>query len=414
MTDALVSLLDEELSAVPGAAVAVRHGGRLAHRSCHGRADLEWDRPVTHETVFRLASLSKPLTALAVRSLAADGLLDLDAPIAGYLPGLPHGDAVTVAHLLAHTSGIPNFTALPGFADRTSRLDHTDDEVIALFAGLPLVFEPGTRHHYSNSGYRLLDVIAARVAGAPFGDVLAERVFGPAGMTSSRLLDDTALVPHRARGYDRDGERFANAAPVSMTVPGGAGGLGSTLDDLVAFDNALHDGVFDLTGLHEPVRLACGRTEGYGHGWFLGTYRGRRLAYHSGAIAGFANFYARIPSEDFSVIVLTNLGGFGCGPLVRDIIDTVLGLPEPMRPTVALDGLADFAGVFVGGGKELTVAAEPGLLRVSTGDVERRMRPVAARTFADMEDPDVTLDLHDRDTLTLRLPLSWVTGHRRD
>ncbi|HEY1175745.1 MAG TPA: serine hydrolase domain-containing protein, partial [Phytomonospora sp.] len=217
MTDALASLVDEKLTGVPGAAVAVRQGPATQYRSCLGFADLEWRRPVTPATVFRLASLSKPFTALTVRLLAADGVLDLDAPIARHLPGLPHGDRITPRHLLTHTSGIPNFVARPGFRGETSRRDHTDDEVVALFAGLPLDFAPGTRYGYSNSGYRLLDIIASRATGTPFAELAAAYVFAPAGMAATRVLCDRDIVPERARGYERDGDAFVNAPYVSMT-----------------------------------------------------------------------------------------------------------------------------------------------------------------------------------------------------
>ncbi|GIG66818.1 serine hydrolase domain-containing protein [Phytomonospora endophytica] len=414
MTDALTSLVDEKLTAVPGAAVAVRQGPEPRYRSCHGFADLEWGRPVTPTTVFRLASLSKPFTALTVRLLAAAGVIDLDAPIARHLPDLPHGDRVTPRHLLTHTSGIPNFVTRPGFRGGITRRDHTDDEVIALFAGLPLDFEPGTRYGYSNSGYRLLDVIASRAAGAPFAELAAEHVFAPAGMTATRVLCDEAIVPERARGYQRDGEGFVNAPYVSMTIPGGAGGMGSTLDDLLAFDTAVRDGVFDLPGLYDPVRLDCGRTEGYGHGWYRSVYRGRDVAFHAGGIEGFSAIYVQVPAEDLSVVLLTNLGGFRCGLVARAAIDVVLDLAEPVRPTihVAPATLCSLAGAYVHQAGELTVEADGDTLLVTHAGEPRRMRPVAARTFADLDDPDVTLDFHDGGAAALCLPLSWVTGHR--
>lgn len=131
---------------VPGAAIAVTRAGETVFSLCHGMADLEWQRPVTPTTVFGLASLSKPFTALTVMLLARDGLLDIDAPISTYLPfDMPHAAEVRVRHLLSHTSGIPNFVLQPWFTGNVSRLDHTDEELVARFASPPLLFEPGAR-----------------------------------------------------------------------------------------------------------------------------------------------------------------------------------------------------------------------------------------------------------------------------
>lgn len=406
----------------PGAAIAVVRSGVALFTGCYGHADLEWRQPVTPTTVFKLASLSKPLTALTVMVLERDGLLDLDAPIAAYLPDYPrHAAEVRVRHLLTHTSGIPDFVTLPSFFSGASRLDHTDAEVRAHFADLPLEFEPGSRYGYSNSGYRLLDMIVARVAGASFAEVLTERVFRPAGMGDSRLLADEAIVPQRARGYRPVAGGYVNADYVSMTVPGGAGGLGSTLDDLLRFDRALREGVpVDAAVLERactPVRLTGGRTEGYGLGWALTTYRGRLAVHHAGGIPGFSCLYVRVPEEDTSVVVLTNGEGFFCSRLARQLIDAVLRLPAPEHATVRVPDaeLAARAGSYSDNLGAIDVAAEPGVLVVCQADRSHRMRPVDPVTYVDDADPDVVLRFHDGEPVaccTLTYPLSWITGYR--
>ncbi|HEX3960202.1 MAG TPA: serine hydrolase domain-containing protein [Trebonia sp.] len=140
----------------PGAAVAVARRGEPVYRGCFGLADVEWRQPVTPDTVFALASLSKPLTAITVVLLARDGLINLDAAVGDYLPEYAGpGRAALVRHLLTHTSGIPNFVTLSGFRDGAAHLDHRPAQMMEVFAALPLDFEPGTRYGYSNSGYRL-------------------------------------------------------------------------------------------------------------------------------------------------------------------------------------------------------------------------------------------------------------------
>jgi CubicO group peptidase (beta-lactamase class C family) len=406
----------------PGAAVAVVRSGVPLFARCFGHADLEWGQPVTPVTVFRLASLTKPLTALAVLLLERDGLVDLDAPVRAYLADYPrHADAVRVRHLLTHTSGIPNFVTLPSFAGSASRADHTDAEVRALFADLPLEFEPGSRYGYSNSGYRLLDMIVSRVSGTSFSRVLAERVFGPAGMADTRLLSDEAIVPRRARGYRPAPDGYANADYVSMTVPGGAGGVGSTLEDLLRLDRALRDGVPADAALQRrmstPVRLTCGRTEGYGLGWALSTYRGRRLVHHAGGINGFSCIYVRVPEEDASVVVLTNSEAFVCTRLARKLLDAVLRLPATVCPPVILppDELRARSGSYADNLGAVEVTAEPDALVVRYADRTHRMRPVDPVTYVDADDPDVRLRFHDGEAsacCTLSYPVSWLTGYR--
>jgi CubicO group peptidase (beta-lactamase class C family) len=265
----------------PGVAAAVLRGGAVVYRACHGLAELEWSQQIGPDTVFRLASVSKPFTALTVVLLARDGVLDLDAPVAAYLPdSRAIGREVRLRHLLTHTSGLPEFTALPRLAGQFARHDRTSEQILALLSGLKPDFEPGSRHAYSNSGYRLLDLIVERVCGVPFAAVVAERVFGPAGMLSSGQFGDAAVVPRRARGYRPDTTGYVNAPFTSWTVLGGAGGLSSTLTDLCAFEKAMHehrlvDAEFERL-LYAPTPLGSGGPAAYGLGWMLGEHRGGR------------------------------------------------------------------------------------------------------------------------------------------
>lgn len=268
--DALVAAMTG--SGGRGAAVAVAYRGETVYQGCFGLAEVEWRQPVTPDTVFALASLSKPLTAITVVLLACDSLIDLDAAVGDYLPGYAGaGRAALIRHLLTHTSGIPNFLTLPGFRDGAAHLDHTPAQLMEVFAALPLEFEPGARYGYSNSGYRLLDIIIGKVTGAPFDEVITERVFRPAGMTGARLLTDRAVIPWRARGYELATDSgLATARHLSMTITGGAGGLAASLQDMLAFDQAMRGHALispqNERQMHAPTPLTSGRTEGIRHG----------------------------------------------------------------------------------------------------------------------------------------------------
>jgi CubicO group peptidase (beta-lactamase class C family) len=410
---------------VPGAAVAVVRGGEPIALRCAGLADLEWQCPVTPTTVFRLASLSKPFTALTTALLADDGLLDLDTPITEYLTGYPpQGRHITVRHLLTHTSGIPNFVTQPGFRGGTSRIDHADEDVLALFATKPLDFAPGSRYGYSNSGYRLLDILINHVTGRPFADVLTERVCAPAGMANTRVLTDENIVAERARDYWRSPDGLVNAPYVSMTLPGGAGGIGSTLEDLLRFDAALRDGAFADPALRHrlwsPVALTSGAIVGYGLGWGLSTYRGHRIVHHAGGIEGFSCLYLRLPDDDTSMIMLTNLELFPCAAPARRLVNTLLA-PWALAPPIPVDipqAVIDArTGTYANPVQDFTVTARAGVLEVTLAEHTHRMFPLGPNEFVDENDADIRLRWHDTnsdDMATLHYPLWSCTGWRAD
>lgn len=419
--DALVPAMTG--SGGPGAAVAVVRGGQVAYQGCFGLADVEWRQGVAPDTVFVLGSLSKPFTAMTVMLLSVDGLIDIDEPVSAYLPGYPGpGRAASVRHLLTHTSGIPNFLTVPGFRDRAAQLDHTPGELIEVFAGLPLDFAPGSRYGYSNSGYRLLDMIIETVTGTPFAEVLTERVFGPAGMTTARLLTDRAVIAWRARGYEvSSGGGIAVARHLSMTLSGGAGGLAASLDDMVAFDQAMRD--HRLIGpdleqqMRTPVRLSSGRTEGYGLGWVLTSYRGTPVASHAGGIDGFSSFYARFPARDTSIIILANRDGFPCYHLARKITDEVAGLPGPAQTApVPGDMPAVPAGTYRDTLTSMQVSADGNRLLAEHAGITRTMLPAGAASFIDDNDPDIRLRAHATDgnpnAVTIDFPFTWFTGYK--
>jgi CubicO group peptidase (beta-lactamase class C family) len=406
----------------PGVALSLTHAGEPLFTRCDGLADLARGQPVRPTTVFRLASLSKPFTALVVMLLERDGLLDLEAPIHDYLPSYPaHAARVRVRHLLTHTSGIPNYVTLPEYTKIASDDSSTDADLLASFIGRRLEFKPGSRYGYSNSGYRLLDMIAENITGTPFGTILTERIFAPAGMLNTRLLNDATITPDHARGYAGGGGGFGNAAYVNIALTGGAGGIGSTLEDLLRFDRALcAESIADAAlqrRLFTPTRLASGRTEEYGLGWKLGTYRGHRLIYHGGGIQGFTCLYVRLPDQDLGIVLLTNLQGFACRNTARRLIDAVLEVPPVERSPIPLpQSTVDArAGTYVDTAHRLDITAEAGRLIVSLLGRRHRMTPVDRTTYVAQDDPDITLTFQDdgpEPTCTLRYPLWWCTAYR--
>jgi CubicO group peptidase (beta-lactamase class C family) len=295
---------------IPGLAIAVGRQGEVRLADAFGWADVENEVRATPGTVFRLASISKPMTAAAVLGLAAEGRLDLDAPAWRYCPGYPPKRwPVTARQLLSHQGGVRGYR--PGEPPQTRPFD-TVAQGLALFADDPLAHEPGTEVTYSTYGYVLLGCEAEGAAGKPFAEVLSERVFGPAGMTSTQPESRRRLVPRRARGYFRGpaGELVNSAlADVSHKVPGG--GLVGTATDVARFGLALLSGRLltraDVDRMLTPQRLRDGGSTRFGLGLAVGRRGGRREASHLGGQEQVSTVLYLRPDSGTVVAILTNL-----------------------------------------------------------------------------------------------------------
>jgi CubicO group peptidase (beta-lactamase class C family) len=208
-------------------------------RQGYGMANREHDVPNTPETKFRIGSVTKQFTAAAALILQEQGKLDVRATIQTYLGDCPEAwGGITVHHLLTHTSGIPDYARLPD-RERRIREPTTPDALIALFRDRPLEFKPGERFAYSNSGYALLGRLIERISGKTYAEFLVEQIFTPLGMKDSGYDDARPVLKARAAGYARRQGGLENAPYLDMTNPFAAGGLYSTVDDLLKWDRAL-------------------------------------------------------------------------------------------------------------------------------------------------------------------------------
>ena len=304
---------------VPGASVAVVKDGKVALLKGYGMASVELGVPATVDTVYQLASVTKPFTATAVMLLVRDGKLGLDDKLTALISDLPRAwDAVTVRHLLGHTSGIKNLTSRKDFGE-TIRKDFTPRELVETVVKEPLEFTPGEKHAYSNTGYILLGMVIEKVSGRKYGEFLAERIFQPLGMGSTRANDLHAVIPGRAQGHTWDGEGLRLGEYHSATQPFAAGMLVSTVADLVKWDAGLEKLVPDLELMWTPTRLANGKDADYGLGWQVGRVNGRRMVSHGGGIPGFTTEIERFPEDKLTVIVLMNSDAGQAGLLARGI-----------------------------------------------------------------------------------------------
>ncbi len=237
--DSVDDIVRREMAAqrIPGVAVAVVRGEQVLTAKGYGLANVEHDSPVTDHTIFQSGSLGKQFTAAVIMLLVEDGKLSLSDALTKFYPDAPATwQAITIQHLLTHTSGIPDYT--DGQID--NRRDYTEDDLARLAFTMPLDFTPGDQWKYSNTGYVLLGGIVRKASGRFYGDLLKERVFAPLGMTTARVISEADIVPKRASGYRLADDRLQNQDWVSPTLNTTAdGSLYLSLRDVMAWDRGL-------------------------------------------------------------------------------------------------------------------------------------------------------------------------------
>jgi CubicO group peptidase (beta-lactamase class C family) len=300
---------------VPGISVAVVEQGRVVMAKGYGLADIENNVPTTADTVFRIASLSKSITASAAMKLVESGKLDLDAPIQKYCPAFPQKPwPITTRELLSHQSGIRDYRN----EEETVNTRHYTSihEALAQFAGDPLDFEPGTKMHYTSYGYIVLGCVMEGASGTTYDHYMREAVFGPAQMDATRLDDVLAIIPHRARGYGftSNGE-LQNAVFVDASNKPPGSGINSTARDMGNFVAALYGAKLvtkpTLEQMLTPSRTRDGKETIYGIGIFLGgpigIYKGLKEAGHGGDQQGFSSILYLLPEKQFGVVILSNI-----------------------------------------------------------------------------------------------------------
>lgn len=377
-------------SDAPGAAVLVAKGDRVLYRAARGMANLELGVAMAPEFVFRIGSITKQFTAVAVLQLVEQGQVKLDDDITQHIPEYnAQGRKVTVEMLLNHTSGITSYTEIEEFHDGRQAQEVRPEEILALFQGRPFDFEPGTKWHYSNSGYVLLGMLIERVTGRSYADYVDQEFFGPLGMRHSRYGSNEAVVPGRVSGYIPDGKGFLNAAYLSPSWPFAAGALLSNVDDLHAWNRALHSGRIikpeTLKRAHASVKLPDGRDTRYGFGWFVSTVQGMPSVEHGGGINGFVTHALYLPQEELFVAVLTNQERDVAPDLCAKLAATAIGRPYAMTP-IALDpkGLAAFEGVYAdeAGGERYLRVMDGRLISQRKGGRTFDLVPIAADRFA--------------------------------
>jgi CubicO group peptidase (beta-lactamase class C family) len=334
-----------------GATVLISRKGQIIYKKAFGMANLELNVPMQVENVFRIGSITKQFTAVAILQLEEAGKLDLQDEITRFIPDYPtQGAKITIEHLLTHTAGIQDYTSIRDTTNR-SMVDYTPKEMIDYFKNQPMRFAPGTKWEYSNSGYFLLGYIIERVTGKSYATYLEEVFFKPLGMTNSLYASDISVIKNRASGYTKTNKGFENAPYISMTQPYAAGAILSTVEDLFKWHRAVQSGkLLKKESLNQALtryKLKDSSVTAYGYGWRLGNTYESPTIWHGGLINGFITMAMYLPKEDVYVVVFSNCNCNSPVDLTSKLAALAIGKTFKYK-TMTLDSvkLKEFIGLY--------------------------------------------------------------------
>jgi CubicO group peptidase (beta-lactamase class C family) len=322
-------ILSDYSGDVPGASLIIIKNGRVLLQKSYGLADLKKHVPVASSTNFRLASITKQFTAMCIMILVKQEKLKYDDSLKNIFPDFPeYGKKITIAHLLNHSSGLIAYENL--LADSVTRQILDKDVLEMMMAQDSTYFEPGFKHHYSNSGYAVLAMIIEKVSGSSFATFLADNIFIPLKMDATvAFQDDISEVEKRAFGYAAttdSGFIFKDQSRTSAVL--GDGGIYSSVNDLYKWDQALYTGkLVSKTTLQQawtPQKLKGTPDNIYSFGWRVDSLDGHQRLHHNGATSGFRNSIQRFPDDSLTVILLTNRSEPSVFPLLENIAQLFL------------------------------------------------------------------------------------------
>ena len=303
--------------------VLVCKDAQTVFRNGYGMANFEHDVPNTPDTKFRIGSITKQLTAMAVMILEERGKLTVDDIVSKHIDDAPEAWAdVTIHHLLTHTSGVPSFTSMPEYR-RDMMLPQTVEQMLARFKDKPLDFGPGEKYAYSNSGYFLLGAIIEKASGVAYDEFIGTEICKPLALHDTGYDRFHTMLKHRASGYKRLAGAIVHDAYLDMSQPYAAGSLYSTVEDLNRWDQALRRR--ELISDERYRKMYTPEKNGYAYGWGVSTKSGRKTISHGGGINGFRSQILRYPEQKLCVVVLCNVLPADPGKVAKNLAAIMLG-----------------------------------------------------------------------------------------
>src|ERR1700704_6584335 len=319
---------------VPGLSAAVAEDGRFEWAAGFGMADLENNFPATEHTLYRLASISKSLTATAAMQLFERGQLDLDAPVQKYCPSFPQKPwPITTRQVMGHLAGIRHYKSGSQDDPEVGNTRHFEKQIEAglnFFKEDALLSPPGTQFHYSTHGFTLVGCVIEGASGSRYVDFLRQNVFLPAGMAQTQFDDRFAIITYRTRFYDKTESgvvRNADFLDSSYKIPGG--GWLSSAEDMAKFEVAMFsDSVVSRAtrdAMWTSQKTSEGKETGYALGWGTGKELGVIDVGHGGGQQGTSTFIMMIPERRAGVVVLMNIDGADSSGLATELMKILLG-----------------------------------------------------------------------------------------
>jgi len=344
-----------------GIAIAVFKGDEKLLVKSYGFSDLELDVKLPVNASFEIGSVTKQFTAAAILQLAEQNKLSLNDEMTKYINFNTQGKKVTIRHLLSHTSGIKGYTELPEF-ENLSKLKFSRDSLLRLVEKQPFDFDPGEALIYNNTGFFILGLIIEKITGLTYEEYVRKNLFDPAGMKNSYYCSENKLIKNRAHGYDTDDKGLVRAGYLNHTWPYSAGSLCSTVEDLIAWNKALHQGKILKSPMYAellmPTLLNDGTATHYAKGITVTDFHGHRMISHGGGINGFLSENRYFPEEKLNIAILVNSTGPVSPGSIADRIANWLLNPIPETTSEFNGSLSRYTGIYKGRtrGADMTVS----------------------------------------------------------
>lgn len=366
-----------------GATAIVAKEGKIIYQDAIGQANMELGVQMKMEHVFRIGSITKQFTSVAIMQLEEQGKLSIQDPITKFIPDYPtKGHTITIEHLLTHTSGIRSYTDMESFGSMF-RKDMSPMELVDVFKDEPMDFAPGEKFNYNNSGYILLGVIIEKVSGLPYEEYVQKHLYEPLGMNASYYGSASRVIPNRVAGYQGSKEDYRNADYLSMTLPYAAGSLLSTVADLYTWTKAVHAhqlvSAKSLQKAFSPYKLNNGEESDYGYGWSLSKIYDRPAVEHGGGINGFLTESIYVPEEELFVAVFSNCNCQSPSPAANKMTALALGeLKTFTKVELSAEKLQEYVGIYENeeGNKHKIVVEEGQLYTMSRGGNRYELNPM--------------------------------------
>jgi len=305
--------------------VLIAQNGRILISKGYGMANYEHEVPNNSQTKFRIGSLTKQFTAMAIMMLEEQELLSINDYLKEYMPDYPNGDKIKIKHLLTHTSGIPDHTELPGFNKERRVYQYDVVKTIEAFKNKPLEFTPGEKFNYSNSGYILLGCIIETVTQMSYEDFVVKHIFKSLNMAHSGYESYREIIKHQANGYSIKNKEIIKAEYRIISNAHASGALYSTVEDLYLWDRALY--TEKLIKKSSLQKMFTPFKDQYGYGWGIVKLFNRRMVGHNGETEGFRLNISRFIDDDACIIILSNFEQTPVGKISADLAAILFGEP---------------------------------------------------------------------------------------